>query len=524
MSVRATVLGLTAVALLLRMATLDVQSFWSDEAATVGVLRHSLRGVLSGVWDGESTPPLFYVLAWGWTQVAGTGEVGLRSLSAVLSAGTVPVVAALAGRVAAGRPWAPGAGRAAKAEAEAGAGREHAGRAAVGAGRAAVGAGALAAVSPLMVWYGQEGRAYALLMLLVVGATLALLRALQSPSARRLSVWTALAVAAVWTHHFALFPLAAQAGWLLWLLRGRALAAAGALAVAVAGLLPLLLHQRAAGRASFIAEQSLLRRLTQIPKQVLTGYDGPAEVLLGVGGTLAVLVALTGLAAVVRSGAGAHVDGARGSSPSPAVIVISVTLAGVLLPVLAALAGQDFVLTRNLLGVLPLALALLGAGAALLHRPPVGVAAISVLTVTGVVCAVAVAVNPAYQRDDFRAAIAAATSGPAVPRLVVADAEGRAVAQLYLGAQASVADPGVPQTVREIDVVRVAGAQPGRERITPSVPPAALPAPFVVAATARGRTWAVRRYVAPVPVAVDPSAIAAALSPGRSSAVLRRGR
>ena len=523
MSVRATVFALTVAALLLRAVTLDAQSFWADEAATVGVLRHSLAGVLTAVWDGESTPPLFYVLAWGWTQVAGTGEIGLRSLSAVLSAGSVPVVAALAWRVAVdGVGGALGGDRAAKpgvtADPAAPVDRERA------AGRAAVGAGALAAVSPLMVWYGQEGRAYALLMLLVAGATLALLRALQSPSARRLSVWTALAVAAVWTHHFALFPVAAQAGWLLWVLRSRALAAAGALAVAVAALLPLLLHQREAGRASFIAEQSLPRRLTQIPKQVLTGYDGPAEVLLAVGGALAVLVALTGLAAVVRSGARAHVDGARSSSPSPAVIVISVTLAGVLLPVLAALAGQDFLLTRNVLGVLPLVLALLGAGAALLHRPPVGAAAIAALTVTGVVCAVAVAVHPAYQRDDFRAAIAAATSGPAVPRLVVADAEGRAPTQLYLGAQTSVADPGVPQTVREIDVVRVAGAQPGRERVTPSVPPAALPAPFVVAATARGRTWAVRRYVAPVPVAVDPSAIAAALSPGRSSVVLRRGR
>ncbi|MCW2957808.1 MAG: rane protein-like protein, partial [Solirubrobacterales bacterium] len=90
MSPRRLVIVLTAFALVLRVVTLDVQSLWSDEAATVQLLQQPFRDMLRGVVDGESTPPLFYVLTWVWTQVAGTGEVAARLPSAVFGAATVP--------------------------------------------------------------------------------------------------------------------------------------------------------------------------------------------------------------------------------------------------------------------------------------------------------------------------------------------------------------------------------------------------------------------------------------------------
>ncbi|UTI65002.1 glycosyltransferase family 39 protein [Paraconexibacter antarcticus] len=539
MPARRPVLALTALALVLRVATIDVQSYWSDEAATVLVLRHSFSGMLHAVWNGESTPPLFYVVDWLWSRLAGTGGIALRLPSAIFGTAAVPVVAALAARVA-GPPRA---------------------------GRAAVFGAALAAVSPLTVWYGQEARAYALLMLLAAGSTLALLRMLDAPSRGRLAAWAALAVAACWAHHFALFLVVGQGLWALWVLRGRALPAVGVVAAGAAALAPLLLHQRDAGRATFIADVPLSTRLFQIPKQVLVGYDAPAELPLTLLGVSAVLVALAGLVELVtvarrrveapagsRPGEAVHfprpgsgeMDGLQWSGrddgsvspPEPAVVVLSVTAVGFALPCLAALVGQDFLLTRNLLGLLPLALALVAAGAAAgaagrdrpgRLSPPgrshltAGLAAIGVLTATGVTCAVAVAVHPGYQRDDFRAAVHAALAGPPLPRLVVTDAAGRLPASLYLGRGTTVVVPGQTTSVREIDVVRVAGAEPGRARSTPALPDGVVPAGFVLVADHHGETWRTRRFVAPIDVAVDPGALGI-LDPGHAPIVLARPR
>src|SRR3954452_17215008 len=85
------VAALTVLGAAVRFSTLDVQSFWVDEAVTVHLMHHSLGGVLSALPDSESTPPFYYVLAWGWSKLFGSGEVGLRSLSALFGAATVPV-------------------------------------------------------------------------------------------------------------------------------------------------------------------------------------------------------------------------------------------------------------------------------------------------------------------------------------------------------------------------------------------------------------------------------------------------
>jgi len=51
--------------------------------------------MLHAIPHSEATPYLYYVLAWPWTHVFGSGEVGIRSLSA------------LAGTVTSSRPTAP---------------------------------------------------------------------------------------------------------------------------------------------------------------------------------------------------------------------------------------------------------------------------------------------------------------------------------------------------------------------------------------------------------------------------------
>ena len=172
----------------MRFSTLDVQSFWHDEAVTAHrILQHSLFATLGKIPGSEDTPPLYYLLAWLWTRVFGISEVGLRSLSALIGTATVPV-AFLAMRTLTPRR-AP-----------------------------ALATAALAAVSPVLVWYSQEARAYILLVLLGTLSFLFFLRALRGRSRRDLIWWAVSSALALCTHYFAVFLLLPEA---LWLLRSR---------------------------------------------------------------------------------------------------------------------------------------------------------------------------------------------------------------------------------------------------------------------------------------------------------------
>src|SRR3954454_15239591 len=155
--------GITLAGALLRFVTLDVQSYWLDEVATVNILHHGFGDMLSAVSAGESTPPLYYIAAWGWSKLFGTGEFGLRSLSALFGTLTIPLAFVL-------------------------------GRDLVGRSTGLV-AAALCAFNPLLVWYSQEARSYALMVLLAGLSLLALLRALDDPAPRRLLGWVAVSVA-----------------------------------------------------------------------------------------------------------------------------------------------------------------------------------------------------------------------------------------------------------------------------------------------------------------------------------------
>src|SRR3954462_2651102 len=149
--------GITVAGALLRFLTLDAQSYWLDEVATVNILHKGVGDMISAVGSGESTPPAYYVVAWLWAKLFGTGEVGLRSLSAGVGTLTIPLAFVL--------------------------GRELVGR------RSGLIAAALCAFNPLLIWYSQEARSYALLVLLM-GLTLwALLRVLDDPSPRRIATW-----------------------------------------------------------------------------------------------------------------------------------------------------------------------------------------------------------------------------------------------------------------------------------------------------------------------------------------------
>jgi mannosyltransferase len=396
--------ALTLLAAALRLSTLDLQSFWYDEAFTpVHVLHASLGATLRAVAHTENTPPLWYVASWGVARVFGAGEVALRSLSALAGVATVPVA------------W--------------GIGCELVGGAA-GGRRAAIATAALVAVNPLLIWYSQEARAYGLFVLLAALAMLCFLRALRAPTRAKLAAFALTGALALLSHYFAVFLLAPMCIWLLAAHGGgpvrspadggesppsgaRAggsartdqLGLAGSpaspalpwLAVAAivavgAALLPLIVAQGGHG-TQWIGRWALSSRLAAIPQYYLTGYMGGP-----LGHSIELLVALPILAGV---GYGLW----RVLEPPEergALIALTIAACGMGIPIALALAGADYLAPRNLVAaMIPLSvlLAILITAA---RTGWIGMALAGLVALAFLAIAIDTELSPRLQRGDWR--------------------------------------------------------------------------------------------------------------------------
>jgi mannosyltransferase len=460
---------LTLLAALIRLPTLAEQSFWLDEGYTVRLVRMSFGGMLRTIPRTESTPPLYYALAWVWTHVFGVSEFGLRSLSALAGIATIPVAYAAARRLA--------------------------------GMRAATICGLLLAVSPLMVWFSQEARAYALAALLSAVTVLCIVGWLLERRGGWLAGWAVAAALGLLTHYFVVFIVAPELALLWW--HGRARpdrrlgAATGVVVIVGLALIPLALAQRGTGHADYIAQGSLQTRILQAPKQLLVGYASPGQVVVAVVATVLVLVGA--VRPLLRNRA------ARRRAAIPLVV----GGAGVIVPVLLALVGIDFLDTRNLLPALPpLAIAAsIGFAASLPPVPPRAIAV--VLAALLLVVVIRVDLDPAYQRDNWRGAVRAMGTSGAARALVVTPGSGLTPLQAYLPRLGPLV---APAAVREVDVIaipeQVAGAGIG-------VPPRAagplpVPAGFRLVRTVAARTYTVLVYRSPAPVVVTPQSLAGA--------------
>jgi hypothetical protein len=155
---------------------------WLDEALSVNIARLPLGDIPAALrLDGH--PPLYYVLLHGWMEVFGDSDAAVRSMSALFSLLTVPllwwVLRPRGERVA----W--------------------------------VAAGLLAA-SPFAIRYATEARMYSLVMLLVVLGWLAVERSIERPSLFRLAGVAATTALLLLTHYWSMFLLAAVGIVLLW--------------------------------------------------------------------------------------------------------------------------------------------------------------------------------------------------------------------------------------------------------------------------------------------------------------------
>ena len=346
---------LLVLAAALRFPSLGVQPYWFDERLTQDTLALPFTEMVDSLvtTGNETNPPLYYLLAWPWARVFGDGPVALRSLSALAGTATV-AVAYLAGRELVS----------------------------VRVGRVVA---ALAAVSPLLVWFSQEARAYALLSLLSALSLLFFARSLRDAGALR---WWALASClALLTHYFALFLVAVEGAWLLLRYRERAWRPLAAVGGTAALLVPLALSQRAEGGTSWITGVPLLDRL----RGSVNGFlSGPSEGLELVGAVLLAL-ALAGIGLAFWRGTDEERRGAR-----------TALLAGalpLLLTLACAVVGMDLINGRNLIVVwLPLAV-IVATGFGARRAGTLGRAAGAAFCLVSIGVVLAVAMSEDLQRE-----------------------------------------------------------------------------------------------------------------------------
>ena len=173
----------TVVSAALVLWQLGDRSFWHDEAFGVGVIDRPFGDALWRMahWEVNQSP--FYLLLAGWWRL-GTGEGFLRLLPAAAAVLSVPAISHLGRRVVDARVGAVAA--------------------------------ALLALHPLAVEWGQQLRAYSLVMLLTIVATALLLRALDDPSrVAPAATYGVVAAVATYTHFYAGLVVGSHLVWLL---------------------------------------------------------------------------------------------------------------------------------------------------------------------------------------------------------------------------------------------------------------------------------------------------------------------
>ena len=416
-----------AVAAGLRFPFLGHQSLWIDETYTRDiVLTPHLSSVWSMVKASESTPPLYYWLSWLISHALGSGSTAvLRLLSAI--AGTLTVPAAflvfrrrLGTNIALAVAW-------------------------------------LCAVSPVLVWYSLDARAYALFILTGLLNLWALFEALERPGTGRCALWAVTAIVCIWTHYFGAFFVAGQVAYVLLLRRRDLLAWCIPVVLGAAPLLALVSSQSSDARTAFLQSRSLKTQVEQTIRQFGMGPNVPSALLEGAGLAVLALALVAGALTLVRR---------RDRTAALLLLVLSVTF---LPPVLLTVTGIDRIYyMRNVLVLWPLVAAIAAFGLVRVRGAPLVVyAALSIATV------LAIQADWRYQNVDWASVTKQIRARiGAEPALVYPGFAGARVGSVYLHRTES---PG-PITAQHLAVI-VEPARTDRRELEPQTQLPGTPAP-----------------------------------------------
>jgi len=455
------VLALTVFGAALRFGTLDVQSIWLDESATLLLVHRGLSGMLSHLGASESTPPLYYIAVWAWTKVFGSGPIGFRSFSALVGTVTIPLLYLCGRQIST---------------------------------RVGLWAAALTAVNPAMYYYSQEARCYALLIMLSAAALLCWQRALEQPDGRRLWLWALMSALAVLTHYFAAFLflpeaviLARRVGW------RRIAPAAGAVVVVGIALLPLAVRQRSDGKASWIEGASLANRLAESAKQFLVGLYGPVEILTA---AVAGLLALAAIVLLMRAGGREERLGGRDMA-----LIAGTAIA---IPALLSISHvMDIYDGRNVIAAWVPVAVLIAAGVGVARAPRAGAVIGGCLLAVSLAVILATNLIDGYQRDDWRG-IARSLPAASAARVIVGPRFASSPIAIYRGPTAEVRSTSV--STSELAFVTLRTRNTGRSP-TPALALTTPPRGFKLVAVKKGESFAVTTFRAPTAVTVSAAAL-----------------
>ncbi|MFN1149965.1 glycosyltransferase family 39 protein [Serratia liquefaciens] len=162
-------------ALVVRFVFLTTRYLWCDEASSVLTGRYDVVALLYHS-SFDVHPPLYYLLLHGWMELFGDSILAVRSLSVVFGVMAVALSMVFTRHLV----------------------NE----------RAALAVGWLMAIMPIAVRYSQEARMYALMGLLTIAATMALVMWLHKPNNRYyLALYAVLTTLNLYTHYFAIFTV-----------------------------------------------------------------------------------------------------------------------------------------------------------------------------------------------------------------------------------------------------------------------------------------------------------------------------
>jgi hypothetical protein len=475
----ALVAALTLVALALRLPSVGNALFGDELSSYYIVTNHSLGTVLH-ILHGHTvdlTPPLYYVLTWLIERI-GSSVTALRFAPLLAGVASVPLTYAL-GRMTVGR-------------------------------RAGLVAAAVMAFDPFLIFYSTEARAYGLVMLLLLGSTLALLRAVESGAKWWWAAYAAFSCGSVYTHYTAAFLLLGQLIWALWTQpqARRALVLSNlAAALVFVPWLPTLIKESHSKGANVIGlidpfnfaavRSDLGHWVFGLPFLTLSADPGAvAIVLLALG-------CAVGLACAIA--AGRRAAWARPTvSPSralPAVLALSMPVGLILWSIVRPTVWDD----RDLIASWPGLALVIGA---LVVRAPKRLSLVAAgLVLVGFAIGGFGLLSSSHQRPDYRAAVAFIdrAGGPTDP---IAELPGPTPGPLT-EVDAAVAGDGAWMTERR-PILRVGEASLAATLAAPPYANLPAPAPATLAALAAslaratGRLFVVSYGAAPASAVLEP--------------------
>lgn len=174
-----------SLALILRLIFIN-QSLWLDEAIEALALMGK-QGALFTYALGDYQPPLYHLIGYVFTHLLGFSEIALRLPSLISGLLTVYFVVKIG---------------------------EY-----IGSKKIGIIAGLLTATNPLLIYYSQEGRTYAMTTFFVTASFYYFIQLLKSKNTRSYILYSIFTILFLWTSYLSWFFLLAQGCYVLWIKR-----------------------------------------------------------------------------------------------------------------------------------------------------------------------------------------------------------------------------------------------------------------------------------------------------------------